>query len=91
MSDKTATLVRTIAPAVPGASQALYSLSEPLDGHSTVVVSAIPAPFDTGRPETYIFGADESGGIVDWSELPGSFRGGMSHSEALSGAGYTIK
>ena len=52
-----------------------------------VIVSAINA---YSGPETYIFEADESGSILDWSELPGSFRGGCNIPGALSGAGYTI-
>jgi hypothetical protein len=28
--------------------------------------------------------------ITDWEELPGSYKGGMSHAEALANAGYTI-
>jgi hypothetical protein len=67
---------------------ALYSLSEPLDGHSFVVVSGANVPYS--GPETYIFGADENGEIVDYGELPGSFRGGIDLDEALEGAGYEV-
>ena len=51
-----------------------------------VIVSAAMAMFS--GPETYIFGADENGEVVDWGELPGSFRGGLDHAAALKGAGY---
>ena len=75
---------------------ALYRLSEPLgngwddDGptYEYVVVSAAVAMF-TGA-ETYIFGSNETGEVVSWSELDGSYRGGMSHSAALAQAGYDI-
>lgn len=72
---------------------ALYELSEPIASydkkhHKHVVVSATYAMF--GAPETYIFPADESGEVTDWGELYGSYRGGLSHSEALKGAGYDI-
>lgn len=53
-----------------------------------VIVSAVVAPF-TG-PETYIFESDDEGRIEDYMELPGSLRGTLSHTEALSGAGYEI-
>jgi hypothetical protein len=72
----------------------LYRLSEKLEsyegnGYDLVVVSAVDNPFS--GPETYIFGVDENGAIVDWMELPGSFRGALDHNEALEGAGYTVK
>jgi hypothetical protein len=54
----------------------------------------VPAPFLGSDPmageETYIFGCDPTGEITDWEELPGSYKGGMSHAEALANAGYTI-
>lgn len=58
-----------------------------------VIVSAVPF-VGTDGPETYIFAARkaDSGGIeiASWTELPGSFRGGMDHAEALRGAGYEV-
>ena len=54
-----------------------------------VVVSAAVAMFS--GPETYIFPADAKGNITDWSELNGSYRGGMSHHSALAGAGYDME
>jgi hypothetical protein len=65
----------------------LYALSEPLDGHSHVIVSAADAPY-TG-PETLIFGCDERGNAVDFIDLDGSFRGELNHDKALKLAGYT--
>lgn len=89
---KTAT--RLVANLDMRGNAALYRLSEALedyDGnkHEYVVVSAVDVPFS--GPETYIFGANENGAIVDWMELPGSFRGALDHNEALEGAGYTVK
>lgn len=65
-----------------------YVLAEPLDGHSYVIVSATVVPHS--GPETYIFGADESGEVVDWMELDGSFRGECDHEQALANAGYSV-
>ena len=65
----------------------LYSLSEPLEGHNYIVVSAADAPY-TG-PETFIFGCDERGNAIDFGELEGSFRGSLDHDKALKYAGYT--
>jgi hypothetical protein len=56
--------------------------------HRYVVVSATTAMMS--GPETYIFPATKTGRIKDWGELPGSFRGGLSHEEALRRAGYSV-
>jgi hypothetical protein len=53
-----------------------------------VWVSAADVPFS--GPETYIFGADENGEVLDWCELRGSFKGALDHEEALRGAGYEV-
>ena len=71
----------------------LYRLSEALEDYDGnkyehVAGSAVNVMFS--GPETYIFGADENGEIVSWSELPGSFRGALDHNEALEGAGYPV-
>lgn len=71
-----------------GADQALYRLSPPFGGKEYVVVSAIYAPF-TG-PETYIFESDDSGEIVDYVDLEGSYQGGLCHTKALRNIGYEI-
>lgn len=55
-----------------------------------IVVSAISIAFDTARPETFIFPADEDGNITSWGELDGSYQGGMDHGVALKRAGYEI-
>ena len=54
-----------------------------------VVVSAADVVFS--GPETYIFPANEQGEVVDWSELEGSYRGGLDHRQALENAGYECK
>jgi len=76
----------------------LFRVEPPLEGHEYVVVSAItPRPVemsaftDLFQPETYIFGADPEGHVVDWGELPGSFQGAMDIPRALAQAGYEIK
>lgn len=66
-----------------------YRLDPPLDGiYADVVVSAADVPYS--GPETFIFGANEKGEISDWGELPGSYRGGLDHEQALRNAGYTV-
>lgn len=77
---------------------ALYHLDPPFQGYSWsdavasmyahVIVSATIIPHS--GPETYIFGASEDGEVLDWIELPGSFRGALDHEEALRGAGYGV-
>lgn len=52
-----------------------------------VVVSATS---EMGSPETYIFPADEDGLVLSWKEMPGSYRGGLSHAKALRRMGATI-
>lgn len=56
-----------------------------------IIVSAANVMY-TG-PETYIFPARCHGDVfepADMCELEGSYRGGLSHTEALEGAGYEI-
>lgn len=78
----------------------LFRMEPPLEGYPYVVVSAIsPKPVEVLgemvtvvlRPETYIFGADSDGTVLDWHELPGSFQGAMDIPRALAGAGYEIQ
>jgi len=95
--------IRDLEPSKNGQIISLYKLIPPLKGYEYpepddeegpfdfVVVSAVPAAFDTGIPETYIFPADETGEIQQFSELTGSFQGGMDHKRALLGAGYEIE
>lgn len=79
----------------------LFRMEPPLEGHEYVVVSAVnPKPpegmnfmryADMFQPETYIFGADPDGHVIDWRELDGSFRGAMDIPRALAQAGYEIR
>jgi hypothetical protein len=77
----------------------LYDVNPPVEYHKAgeydkplytwfVVVSAVIAPY-TGA-ETYIFPADAEGQVIDWGELNGSYRGGLSHETALKNAGYEV-
>ena len=93
---KTATFVNRCGGSWTGEAR-LYQLSEPIkygdneEGANEtrfVVVSATVAMFS--GPETYIFPSDENGNALDWGELPGSYRGGMSHEIALKQAGFKI-
>jgi hypothetical protein len=80
----------------------LYKLSEPMeyekpwdnDGSPAqqkqtehVIVSAVYA---FSGPETSIFPADKDGDALNMAKLDGSYRGGLSHSEALRRAGYSV-
>lgn len=80
------------------ADQKLYKLSRPMkyggyngEFYETeyVVVSAIVA-MDTQLPETFIFPATETGRILSYLDLPGSFRGELNHRKALENAGYVV-
>ena len=81
---------------------ALYELNTPIgqqryndDGdlinlaHQYVVVSEATG-FGTG-PETYIFGATETGEVVNFAELEGSRRGSYTHEDVLHALGYELK
>lgn len=83
---KTAKFIRALDGFIGEA--ALFKLSEPLEGHDHVVVSATVVPF-TG-PETYIFPANPDGRVKDYGELAGSYRGGLNIAEALENAGYEV-
>ena len=67
-----------------------------LDDGRHVVVSAVNAfagiseLVGLGGPETFIFAADGEGNITSWTELPGSFKGGLDHRAALEGAGWEV-
>lgn len=88
---KTATYVRgSERVSGSGALQRTYHLSPPLGGYSHVVVSAVTLPMGLGE-ETLIFGLDATGTVTVHGELPGSYKGGLSHEKALENAGYTIK
>lgn len=82
----------------------LYKLSKPVeygtvwddDGNEApegqtdhIVISATNVMFS--GPETYIFAADKTGEVISWSEMPGSFKGGLDHNMALSRAGFELQ
>lgn len=52
-----------------------------------VRVSASTLP---GRPETYIFLADDQGDPINWRECEGSIVGELDHAVALKEAGYAV-
>jgi hypothetical protein len=52
-------------------------------GTTTYVISSAVDAY--GGPETYLFPSDESGEILDWLELDGSYRGGLDHVRAIEG------
>lgn len=94
----TATLVRANLPGFQG-DASLYRMDPPLAGYSFddeapapryeyVIASAARVPYSGA--ETYLFGADADGKVVEWTELPGSQKGTMSHADALVDAGYTV-
>jgi hypothetical protein len=98
----TAQLVRHLTGSFTG-DAALYKLDPPMkltkydyetfeevaDGETALVIVSAATVMFSG-PETYIFPATESGEVAGWSELTGSYRGGLSHEEALAGAGYVL-
>lgn len=94
---KTAILVKNNLDGFNGHA-ALYKLSEPLSEYSwgeddevkkfEHVVCSTAYAFGV---ETYIFGADEDGNVIDWGDLPGSLKGTSCHIEALRCAGYSLE
>jgi hypothetical protein len=101
MSTKTATFIRNRElkgnNPTPRA-QKIYRLDPPIpsdhydrsvpESFQYVVVSAAEVMYS--GPETYIFGSDESGEILSFSELEGSFQGALDHEQALRNAGYEV-
>jgi hypothetical protein len=68
--------------------QILWEVLPKINGHKYVVTSAKSVQFS--GPETYMFGADENGEIVDWCELPGSYRGELNHQKCFEEIGYNV-
>ena len=78
---------------------ALYQVNPPMaastwDGpdapskmHDFVVASSAHA---LGRPETYIFPANDKGKVLDWVQMEGSEQGIYSHDDAFANVGYNI-
>lgn len=76
----------------------LYRLSEPvrdpdwddsMPAVDHVFVSAVSAP-EWNILETYIFPASPEGEPISFSEMRGSYQGGLDHTEALLGAGWAV-
>ena len=66
-----------------------YSTSTEVPRSTTfIVISAAVVPLS--GPETYIFPSDDEGRVIDWYELPGSFRGELDHNKALELGGYVL-
>lgn len=97
----TAKLIRKLDGSWSGDAR-LFELSQPIEYDKPwneteppakktcfVIVSATIAPFSGS--ETYIFPATKEGEVISWGELDGSYRGGLSHEEALMGAGYKVQ
>lgn len=68
--------------------QFLWEVLPRIDGHKFVITSVSNVQFS--GPETYMFAADEKGNIVDWCELPGSYRGDLNHEKCFEEIGYKI-
>lgn len=93
---KTAQFVKTL-PGFTGTAK-LYKLDPPMQitdwddkiiGEAEYVVASATVAMFSG-PETYLFPSTAKGEIVGWSELRGSYRGGLDHTHALNGAGYEV-
>jgi hypothetical protein len=89
---RTATLVRSLEGFAGDAR--LYRLSACVKyGYGKVVeadhIVVSAAIVQYSGPETYIFAADAEGKILDWTELPGSFKGSLNHARALREAGFS--
>ena len=48
------------------------------------VITSAASNMITG-PETYVFASNKKGVVTGWSELRGSFRGGLDHMKAING------
>jgi hypothetical protein len=101
METKTAKFVKNMPKGEFRGEARLYRLSHPVSYYfyddnckeihketSYVIVSAVIAMFS--GPETYIFPATETGEILNWGELDGSYRGELNHDTALLNAGYEL-
>ena len=99
---KTATLIKEdVNDEAPG-YQSLYKVSPPVEydkpwddkkvskAKTTEYIVVSAANVMMSGPETYIFPSNEKGEVIDWTELDGSYRGGLDHHEALTNAGYEV-
>ena len=94
MDKKTATRVRNNLYNYTGHA-ALYKCEPPMVKKSwdkeepdTLFEYVVCSTASTFGVETYIFGANAEGAVVDWLDLPGSEKLTMSHSRVLTNAGY---
>lgn len=89
---KTATLVGSFDEARnENVKQSLYKMNPPHEGYEYVIASSLYEMVGRHQlDETYLFGADKGGEILNWSELSGSMKGTQSHAEALNHAGYSV-
>lgn len=67
--------------------QILWEVLPRIEGHKYIITSASDVQFS--GPETYMFASDENGKIIDWCELPGSYRGGLDHKNCFKNIGYS--
>lgn len=93
----TATFVADVSEKFRGCA-VLYRCDPPLKGYNFlddadppsyeyVVASSISNEW--GR-ETYLFGADGTGRVLDWTELPGSMKDTLDHFVVFDSIGYAI-
>lgn len=71
--------------------QVLFEMTPPYEGYRYVLTSVPHAEIAliTGT-ETFIFGANVDGRIVDYNELEGSLYGVEDHFGAIANAGYEV-
>jgi hypothetical protein len=69
-------------------NQILWEVMPRIEGNKYVVTSISDLAFS--GPETYMFAADENGNIINWNELPGSYRGELNHGKCFKEIGYKI-
>jgi hypothetical protein len=66
----------------------LWEVFPRIDGHKYVITSSSDVLFS--GPETYVFASNEKGEIIDWGELPGSYRGDLVHEKCFEQIGYKV-
>jgi len=75
-----------------GAQQTCYQLSAPINKDCTgyVIVSSLGAADEWNLLETCIFHSDCNGHVTNFTELYGSYKGGIDPEVALLNAGYAV-
>ena len=68
-------------------SKILWEVMPRIGGNKYVVTSV--SNLNRLGVETYMFGADEQGNIIDWSELQGSYSGGQDHHKCFKNIEYS--